>query len=84
MRDRAIDLIAEEDDLARTLASTWARDPDRRFPRLHADPDTLLTQSGAFWSIDSTPESPDTPLVEASGWGPVAGDGTGSPTGWPN
>ena len=77
MRDRAIDLIAEEDDLARTLASTWARDPDRRFPRLHADPDTLLTQSGAFWSIDSTPESPDTPLVEASGWGPVAGDGTG-------
>src|SRR6478735_2391211 len=77
MRDRAIDLIAEEDDLARTLASTWARDPDRRFPRLHADPETLLEGSGAFWSIDSTPESPDTPLVEASGWGPVAGDGTG-------
>ena len=77
MRDRAIDLIAEEDDLARTLASTWARDPDRRFPRLHADPDTLLKESGSFWSIDSTPESPDTPLVEASGWGPVAGDGTG-------
>ncbi len=34
--------IAEEDDLARTLASTWARDPDKSFPRLHADPDTLL------------------------------------------
>ena len=78
MRDRAIDLIAEEDDLARTLASTWARDPDRRFPRLHADPETLLEGSGAFWSIDSTPESPDTPLVEASGWGPVAGDGDGA------
>ncbi len=77
MRDRAIDLIAEEDDLARTLASTWARDPDRTFPRLHAEPDTLLTGSGAFWSIDSTPESPDIPVVEASGWGPVAGDGTG-------
>ena len=72
-----IDLIAEEDDLARTLASTWARDPRPSLPRLHADPDTLLTQSGAFWSIDSTPESPETPLVEASGWGPVAGDGTG-------
>jgi len=28
MRDRAADLIAEEDDLARTLAQTWARDPD--------------------------------------------------------
>ncbi len=77
MRDRALDLIAEEDDLARTLASTWARDPDRSFPRLHADPDTLLSGTNAFWSIDSTPESPDTPLVEASGWGPVAGDGTG-------
>ena len=77
MRDRAADLIAEEDDLARTLASTWARDPDKSFPRLHADPDTLLDTAGSFWSIDSTPESPDTPLVEASGWGPVAGDGSG-------
>jgi transcription-repair coupling factor (superfamily II helicase) len=77
MRDRALDLIAEEDDLARTLASTWARDPDKSFPRLHADPDTLLEHAGSFWSIDSTPESPDIPLVEASGWGPVAGDGSG-------
>ena len=42
MRDRAADLLAEEDDLARTLASTWARDPDKSFPRLHADPDRLL------------------------------------------
>ena len=77
MRDRAADLIAEEDDLARTLASTWAREPDRAFPRLHSDPDTLLTAAGSFWSIDSTADSPDTPLVEASGWGPVAGDGSG-------
>jgi transcription-repair coupling factor (superfamily II helicase) len=77
MRDRAADLIAEEDDLARTLASTWARDPDKTFPRLHADPDTLLAVAGTFWSIDSTPESPDIPLVEAMGWGPVVGDGSG-------
>jgi transcription-repair coupling factor (superfamily II helicase) len=75
-------LIAEEDDLARTLASTWARDPDKSFPRLHADPDVLLAADPAsgtnsFWSIDSTPESPSTPVVEASGWGPVAGDGSG-------
>ena len=77
MRDRAADLIAEEDDLARTLASTWARDPDKTFPRLHAEPDVLLTAAGSFWSIDSTPESPDTPLVEAMGWGPVVGDGSG-------
>lgn len=78
MRDRAADLIAEEDDLARTLASTWARDPEKTFPRLHAEPDVLLaTLGGSFWSIDSTPESPDVPVVEAMGWGPVVGDGTG-------
>ncbi len=77
MRDRAVDLIAEEDDLARTLASTWARDPDRTFPRLHADPDALLATAGSFWSMDAAPDRPDTPVVEASGWGPVTGDGTG-------
>ena len=77
MRDRASDLLAEEDDLARALASTWARDPDKEFPRLHADPDALLAGVGAFWTIDSTPESPDTPMVEATGWGPVGGDGSG-------
>ena len=82
MLDRAKDLIAEEDDLARTLAGTWARDPDKSFPRLHADPETLLAAdpadgAGTFWTLDSTPDSPDTPVVEASGWGPVAGDGSG-------
>ncbi|MEM1333474.1 MAG: transcription-repair coupling factor, partial [Actinomycetota bacterium] len=77
MRDRAADLIAEEADLAAALASSWARDEDTTFPRLHADPDTLLASAGSFWSIDSTPESPDTPLVEAMGWGPIAADGGG-------
>ncbi len=77
MRDRASELLAEEDDLARALASTWARDPDRTFPRLHADPDRMLADTGSFWTIDSTPESPDTPRVEATGWGPVGGDGSG-------
>ena len=75
MRDRAIDLLAEEDDLAKALASTWERDADKPFPRLHAEPDRLLTGRDAPWSIDSTPESPDTPLVQASGWGPITGDG---------
>jgi transcription-repair coupling factor (superfamily II helicase) len=70
MRDRATDLLAEEDDLAKALASTWARDADKEFPRLHAEPDRLLATVGAFWTIDSTPESPDTPVVLASGWGP--------------
>ena len=77
MRDRATELLAEEDDLAKALASTWARDPDKAFPRLHAEPAQLLAEAGAFWTIDSTPESPDTPVVQASGWGPIGGDGTG-------
>jgi transcription-repair coupling factor (superfamily II helicase) len=80
-RDRAVDLLAEEDDLARALASTWGRAPELAFPRLHAEPDRLLaagsTAGDAFWSIDSVPESPATPVVEASGWGPVVGDGAG-------
>ncbi len=77
MRDRAIDLLAEEDDLAKALASTWERDPDKPFPRLHADPDRMLSGRQAPWTIDSAPESPDTPVVQASGWGPVVGDGSG-------
>ncbi len=77
MRDRASELLAEEDDLAKALASTWERDPDKAFPRLHAAPDQLLADAGAFWTIDSAPESPDTPVVQSSGWGPVAGDGSG-------
>jgi transcription-repair coupling factor (superfamily II helicase) len=77
MRDRARDLLAEEDDLASALASTWGRDADKPFPRLHADPDVLLAGAGSFWSIDSTPDSPDTAAVQASGWGPVGGDGSG-------
>jgi transcription-repair coupling factor (superfamily II helicase) len=77
MRDRAIDLLAEEDDLAKALASTWERDADKPFPRLHAEPDRLLASGVAAWAIDSAPESPDTPVVEAMGWGPVAGDGAG-------
>ena len=77
MRDRANDLLAEEDDLARALASTWARNPDQAFPRLHASTETLLDTTRSLWTIDSTPEHPDTPMVQSSGWGPIVGDGTG-------
>ena len=102
MRDRARDLLAEEADLASTLASTWARDADTTFPRLHAEPDRVFERhagsagprraeaespsghggrssafAGRIWTIDSAPESPDTPVVEASGWAPVVGDGAG-------
>ena len=77
MRDRANDLLAEEDDLARTLASTWARDADRKFPRLHTSTDRLLGSSQSMWTLSSTPDQPDAPMVQAAGWGPVVGDGEG-------
>jgi transcription-repair coupling factor (superfamily II helicase) len=77
MRDRARDLLDEEDDLARALAGTWARDPALAFPRLHVDPDHLLAGSQSMWTISSAPETPDSPMVAASGWGPVVGDGEG-------
>ncbi|MGD9996687.1 MAG: transcription-repair coupling factor [Ilumatobacteraceae bacterium] len=77
MRDRAEDLLAEEDDLARSLAGTWARDADREFPRLHAGTDRLLSAQQQMWTISSTPTGPDEPAVQASGWGPVVGDGEG-------
>ena len=77
MRDRANDLLAEEADLATALASTWGRDGSLDFPRLHADTDRLLAAGQQVWTISSTPESPDSPMVNASGWGPVVGDGEG-------
>ncbi len=77
MRDRAADLLAEEDDLARALASTWGRDPDVEFPRLHAEPDQLLGSTVSAWMLTVAPENPDSPMVNASGWGPVVGDGEG-------
>ncbi len=77
MRDRANDLLAEEDDLARALAGTWARDATKTFPRLHADTDRLLAEGQAMWTISNVPETPDSPMVNAMGWGPVVGDGEG-------
>jgi transcription-repair coupling factor (superfamily II helicase) len=106
MRDRAADLLAEEADLAATLAVTWGAvgngDRGRRrgsgtvadrlpragrrveqahdhgFPRLHLDFDRLLAHTKApAWQVVSVPDSPDTPVVQASGWDPVVGDGSG-------
>ncbi len=72
MRDRALDLRAEESDLADTLAVTWAAvddDGHHEFPRLHLGFDRLLAESGApTVSVAALPEGPDTAQVEASGW----------------
>lgn len=84
LRDRARDLLAEEADLARTLASTWARDPEREFPSLHVDVDRLLahratTTDHGIWSIDSAvidssaDQGAERSAVAIGGWPPVLG-----------
>jgi transcription-repair coupling factor (superfamily II helicase) len=89
MRDRAADLLAEEADLAKTLAVTWgavSKDAEgdggdgtgHGFPQLHLDLDQLLAHTDApAWHLVNVPDSPDTPAIAASGWDPVVGDGTG-------
>jgi transcription-repair coupling factor (superfamily II helicase) len=76
LRDRAGDLLAEEDDLATTLAVTWAADTAHRFPRLHLDADRLLAGTeGAALHLPATADSPSTPAVTATSWPPVTGSG---------
>ncbi|MFM7535160.1 MAG: transcription-repair coupling factor [Acidimicrobiales bacterium] len=75
LRDRAGELLAEEADLARSLATTWGADTTT-FPRLHLHADRLLGGVAASaWSVLGVPDSPDTPAVTAVGWAPAAGDG---------
>jgi transcription-repair coupling factor (superfamily II helicase) len=77
MRDRAADLLAEEADLARSLATTWDVGADAELPRLHLPFDRLLAHTTApAWTITNTPEGPDSPAISAQGWDPVVGDGT--------
>ncbi|MCU0311324.1 MAG: transcription-repair coupling factor [Acidimicrobiales bacterium] len=79
MRDRASDILAEEEDLARTLARTWgADDGGEGFPELHVGFDRLLVRTTApVWTLTNAPEGPDVTTVSASGWNPVVGDGDG-------
>ncbi len=76
MRDRAADLLAEEEDLARALSTTWGRERDETFPQLHAGPDRLLGSGPALrsaLSIVPTPEAPESPAIAASTWAPITG-----------
>lgn len=76
MVDRARDLLAEEDDLARALATSWARDANITFPRLHVEPDLLLGGQQRFPTISVVPtsDSVDGPSVPASSWGTIVHD----------
>ena len=76
MHTRAVDLLAEEADLARALASTWAREENREFPRLHVEPERLLdtTSSSRSLSLVLPAEAPTAAQVSATGWGPATAD----------
>jgi len=75
MRDRAADVLAEEADLAQSLAQTWGAPAEREFPRLHLPFDRLLSHTEVpAWSVTAVPDSPQTPAVDASGWDPVVGE----------
>ena len=78
MRDRAADLLAEEADLAATLATTWgatAAGEDDGFPRLHLPFDRLLTHTDApAWTVTTAPEGPDVATVASMGIAAAAGD----------
>ncbi|MEZ5204467.1 MAG: transcription-repair coupling factor [Acidimicrobiales bacterium] len=78
LRDRAGDLLAEEADLAATLAKTWDVGEGRTFPPLHAEFGELFRGSDLpVWTMTVTPDGPDVATVNATGWNPVVGDGEG-------
>jgi transcription-repair coupling factor (superfamily II helicase) len=78
LRDRAADVLAEEADLAASLARTWEVGDDRTFPRLHAEfGDLFRASSLPVWTVTVTPDGPDVATVAAAGWNPVVGDGAG-------
>jgi transcription-repair coupling factor (superfamily II helicase) len=79
MRDRAGDLIAEEADLANTLARTWGAvegpDEEHAFPRLHLDFERILAHtSSPVWTVTSAPESSEVTQISATGFNPIVGD----------
>ena len=73
LRDRISDLRAEEADLVAVLADTWGAE-NTEFPQLHTKWERLLKHNDSpCWSIDVTPEGPDSSIVPAHGWGRSAG-----------
>jgi transcription-repair coupling factor (superfamily II helicase) len=80
MRDRAADILAEEADLATTLAVTWGAVTTDAvsggFPQLHLPFDRLLAHTDApTWTVTTAPEGPDVATVAAAGWVPLVGEG---------
>lgn len=74
LRDRAGDLLDDEDALAGVLAGTWGAKPDA-LARLTLNFDRLLSGSKAMvTNILGSPDRPETPHFAASAFDPVVGD----------
>jgi transcription-repair coupling factor (superfamily II helicase) len=74
MRDRAQDLLDEEDSLAGTLSVTWGAE-GQDFPRLSLPFDRLLAHTkAAVTNLLAAPDAPDTPQLAAAAFDPVVGD----------
>jgi transcription-repair coupling factor (superfamily II helicase) len=74
MRDRAQDLLDEEESLAETLSVTWGAE-GQDFPRLSLPFDRLLAHTKAtVTNLLAAPDSPDTPQLAAAAFDPVVGD----------
>ena len=80
LRDRAGDILAEEADLATTLARTWGAitgeaNSEDEFPRLHVSFDRILTHTDApVWTMTTAPEGPEVSVVQATAWESPLGD----------
>ena len=74
MKDRASEILDEEEALASTLSRTWGAE-GRQFPRLHLPFDRLLAHTSApVLSMTAVAEGPGTSTIEARGWGGVVSD----------
>ncbi len=75
---RAQDLLAEEAELAKHLATAWGVAPNEQLPSAHVAAEELLAGCAApVWGISSSPSSPTQPFVEALGWEPPLATGDG-------
>jgi transcription-repair coupling factor (superfamily II helicase) len=81
IRDRGLDILAEEADIAKALATTWGRDPAADdFPRLHADPETVLGDSASVptYHLLAAADTGSGKSVNATAWGPITNDPAGA------
>ncbi len=70
IRDRADELVADEEALATALASTWGASGAATFPRLHLPMERLLERCTVpVLAMPSVPDRPSTPAVEVRAWG---------------